>query len=125
MPQRRPLPKRLISKLLRHPLAFGSMLSFTYRLGRSSVQLATGAIDKKEFGAATGENIGAVSLGAAGFQLGRIAGASFPGAGIIAPILGQFAGEALGSRLGRAAAEKIQVRGGHRDPDLHLPKKTL
>ncbi|MBI2373095.1 MAG: hypothetical protein HYV07_03770 [Deltaproteobacteria bacterium] len=129
MPRRRPLPKRLISRLLRHPLAATSALSFTYRLGKNSVELATGTIDSKEFGRSTGENLGAVSLGAAGSHFGRLAGAAIPGAGLIAPILGAFAGmtvgEVLGARLGRAAVVEIQRRGSLKDPDLHLPKKSI
>lgn len=99
----------LLRKLAGRPVVIVSAASMGYRMHREYRRYGKGEIDARELRARTGQHAGSISGGLAGAAVGAAAGSIVP---IIGTILGGFAGgilgEAGGSKLGRAAVERVE-----------------
>jgi phage tail tape-measure protein len=101
---------RPILKLFRSPIVVVSAASFGVRIGKDVYKMRKGEIDKKEFRARAGTHLGSTTGGMAGAAAGAAAFSMVPGVGtVLGAFAGGMLGEAIGSKLGRRAAERVEV----------------
>ncbi len=110
-PLRRSLPKRILRRLGRHPVAVVTVVNLALKTSRDTYRWHTGLIDTLELRRRLGSHFGTMGGGLAGAAAGSAAGTAFaPGLGTV---LGAFAGgvigESLGNKAGRAAIEQAEV----------------
>ena len=107
---RRSLPKRILRRLGRHPVAVVSVVNLALKSGRETYRWHTGLIDTIEFRRRVGSHVGTMGGGLAGAAAGSAAGTAVaPGLGtILGAFAGGVVGETLGAKAGRKAVEQAQ-----------------
>ncbi len=108
---RRSLPKRILRRLARHPVAVVSVVSLVLKGGRETYRWRVGLIDGSEFRVRLGTHFGSTGGGMAGAAAGSAAGTMIaPGLGtMVGAFAGGMAGEMLGGKAGRAALENAEA----------------
>ena len=116
---RRSLPKRIISRLRRHPVAVVTVVNLCLKTGRETYRWHSGLIDTVEYRRRLGTHMGTMSGGLAGAAAGSAAGTAFaPGLGtIIGAFCGGMVGESLGGKAGRAVVEHAEATWTSSDSD--------
>ena len=107
---RRSLPKRILRRLGRHPVAVVSVVNLALKSGRETYRWHAGMIDTLELRRRLGTHVGTMSGGLAGAAAGSAAGTVVaPGLGtILGAFAGGLVGETLGGKAGRATVEKAE-----------------
>lgn len=104
------LPRRLLRRAARHPVALVSTLSMGLRVGKDVHRFKKGEIDAGELKARVGEHAGSIGGGVLGASAGAAVGSVVP---VVGTIIGGFAGgllgESKGSKLGRKLAERLDL----------------
>ena len=122
---RRSLPKRIIRRLGRHPVAVVTVVNLALKTGRETYRWHNGLIDTLELRRRLGMHVGTMGGGLAGAAAGSAAGTAVaPGLGTI---LGAFAGGVIGETLGGKAGLAVieQTEGSSRGaPPPHDPPSS-
>ena len=107
---RRSLPKRILRRLGRHPVAVVSVVNLALKTGRETYRWRSGLIDSIELRRRLGVHVGTMGGGMAGAAAGSAAGTAVaPGLGtILGAMAGGMIGENLGGKAGQVAIEQAE-----------------
>ena len=102
------LPRRILGRIARHPVALVTTFSMGLKTHKEYRRYTKGEIDAKGLRARVGQHAGSIGGSMLGASAGAVVGSVVP---VVGTIIGGFAGGLLGekggSKLGREVVERV------------------